>query len=133
MEIGESSRNTIGNLITKRLNLFRQVIVVFISFLDEINESSKMEMSNHNAKSYSFDETLTLNRNQLNQMTSVSNLKEVPMIEIKEIACYLSLLEGGDVKDKLECKLLSAFLAKRHSGHSQTSKMERFSKTAYGF
>ena len=133
MEIRESSRNTIGNLITKRLNLFRQVIVVFISFLDEINESNKMEMSNHNAKSYSFDETLTLNRNQLNQMTSVSNLKEVPMIEIKEIACYLSLLEGGDVKDKLECKLLSAFLAKRHSGHSQTSKMERFSKTAYGF
>lgn len=92
-----------------------------------------MEMSKHNAKSYSFDETLTLNRNQRNQMTSVSNLKEVPMIEIKEIACYLSLLEGGDVKDKLECKFLSTFLAKEYSGHCQTSKRKCFPKTAYDF
>ena len=31
-----------------------------------------------------------------------NNLKLYPMIEIKEVACYLSLLEGGDVQDKLE-------------------------------
>jgi hypothetical protein len=26
------------------------------------------------------------------------------MVSIREIACYLSLLEGGEVEDKLECK-----------------------------
>ena len=27
----------------------------------------------------------------------------VAMVSIREIACYLSLLEGGEVDDKLEC------------------------------
>ena len=34
-----------------------------------------------------------------------STLDTVAMVSIREIACYLSLLEGGEVEDKLECKL----------------------------
>ena len=33
-----------------------------------------------------------------------SALETVAMVSIREIACYLSLLEGGEVEDKLECK-----------------------------
>ena len=40
----------------------------------------------------------------------IDAMTHLPMIEIKEIACYLSLLEGGDVKDKLECKFCFSFL-----------------------
>lgn len=32
-------------------------------------------------------------------------LETIAMVSIREIACYLSLLEGGEVDDKLECKL----------------------------
>ena len=38
-------------------------------------------------------------------LLNVNQAKTVPMVSIREIACYLSMLEGGKVEDKLECKL----------------------------
>ena len=55
-------------------------------------------------KSISFDDS---SHNNVNANNHTPKLQFLPMIEIKEIACYLSLLEGGDVQDKLECKFLS--------------------------
>lgn len=44
---------------------------------------------------------------ETNSICTSNNMRYYPMIEIKEVACYLSLLEGGDVQDKLECEYLS--------------------------
>ena len=41
---------------------------------------------------------------QVNLLTVNPQAKIVPMVSIREIACYLSMLEGGKVEDKLECK-----------------------------
>lgn len=42
---------------------------------------------------------------QVNLLNVNQQAKTVPMVSIREIACYLSMLEGGKVEDKLECKL----------------------------
>ena len=42
---------------------------------------------------------------QVNLLNVGPQAKTVPMVSIREIACYLSMLEGGKVEDKLECKL----------------------------
>lgn len=41
---------------------------------------------------------------QVNLLSANQKVKTVPMVSIREIACYLSMLEGGKVEDKLECK-----------------------------
>ena len=41
---------------------------------------------------------------QVNLLNVNAQAKTVPMVSIREIACYLSMLEGGKVEDKLECK-----------------------------
>ena len=42
---------------------------------------------------------------QVNLVSVHPPVNTVPMVSIREIACYLSMLEGGKVEDKLECKL----------------------------
>ncbi|XP_027043070.1 diacylglycerol kinase beta-like isoform X2 [Pocillopora damicornis] len=39
---------------------------------------------------------------QVNLLNANAQAKTVPMVSIREIACYLSMLEGGKVEDKLE-------------------------------
>ncbi|KAJ7386712.1 hypothetical protein OS493_006724 [Desmophyllum pertusum] len=39
---------------------------------------------------------------QVNLLNANPQAKTVPMVSIREIACYLSMLEGGKVEDKLE-------------------------------
>ena len=41
---------------------------------------------------------------QVNLLNVNPHANTVPMVSIREIACYLSMLEGGKVEDKLECK-----------------------------
>ena len=41
---------------------------------------------------------------QVNLLNVSPQATTVAMVSIREIACYLSMLEGGKVEDKLECK-----------------------------
>ncbi|XP_065666268.1 diacylglycerol kinase beta isoform X4 [Hydra vulgaris] len=62
------------------------------------------DMSSLRASSYLEGHCLEthVNDDAVKSPRDFNDLHLVPMIEIKEIACYLSLLEGGDVQDKLE-------------------------------
>ena len=42
-------------------------------------------------------------------------LRYVPMVSIKEVACYLSLLEGSRIQDKLECEYYSSLCSDKYS------------------
>ena len=64
----------------------------------------KVANEHHSAHPRSSSQRKKTSSEQVNLLNASQQVKTVPMVSIREIACYLSMLEGGKVEDKLECK-----------------------------
>ncbi|KAK2561367.1 Diacylglycerol kinase beta [Acropora cervicornis] len=63
----------------------------------------KHHFRRHSSGSFmGYSQRKKMSSEQVNLLSANQKVKTVPMVSIREIACYLSMLEGGKVEDKLE-------------------------------